>query len=192
MDYQTDRRMRLKREAIPLPDLEGKSVLDVGCDHGYWCKLASDAGAFSVLGLDRNRPVKGLGVVDLIERNCAQGWRNCDFVRVDLGKQWTRFGSFDVVLCLSMYHHAWANCGSHSLVWEWLRDHTADTGVLLWEGPLNERDPVARSCAARTKLPYREVDILAAAETFFTVERIGPALHEPHRVVLRCHPKEWK
>ena len=178
--------MDLKRRAVPLPDFTGKTVLDVGCDHGYWCKLAADGGATRVLGLDRGRDVRDVGFVDLVERNRAQGWERCEFERINLGKEWTQFGRFDVVLCMSMYHHAHGNCGDHAALWRWLRDHTADGGVLLWEGPLDTRDGVSARWAGPD---YTREAILSAARLFFDVEEVGPALHEPTREVLRCTPR---
>jgi len=72
-DYQTPRRMAAKLQAVPLPELRGKRVLDVGCDAGAWCWLAAEQGAADVLGLDRGREVRGRGFVDVIKENrrCA-------------------------------------------------------------------------------------------------------------------------
>lgn len=194
-DYQTARRMAQKLEAIPLPDLAGKSMLDVGCDHGAWCKLASDAGAARVLGLDRGRGVRrngGVEHVDLVALNASRGWPNCEFRHFDLGAEWTEHteaGAFDVVLFLSVYHHVYGETGDHERVWRWLRAHTADDGVLLWEGPVDTRDSVAKM---RTKHRggYTRARIMQAAESYFHVEHVGPALHRPHREVWRCTPRE--
>jgi len=185
-DYQTVHRMALKRQAIPLPDLAGKSVLDVGCEAGYWCKLASDEGASRVLGLDRGRLVHGIGWVDLVAQNRAQGWPRCEFERIDLGKEWSQFGTFDVVLVMSVYHHIYGNCGDHDAIWAWLRKHTADDGVLIWEGPLDTTDSVSRRWAGEG---YTRAAILDAGAHYFDPELVGPALHEPTREVLRCTPK---
>jgi SAM-dependent methyltransferase len=72
-DYQTADRMAKKRRAIPLPELKGKRVLDVGCDYGWWCREASIAGAKYILGIDRGREVRmvqgGKAFVDLATRN---------------------------------------------------------------------------------------------------------------------------
>lgn len=188
-DYQTAKRMAAKLEAVPLPDLAGKSVLDVGCDHGEWCRIASERGASRVLGLDRGRGVRKDGQVvhvDLVALNNAQGWRACEFRQFDLGSEWTEFGAFDVVLFLSVYHHVYGETGDHARIWRWLRSHTAE--VLLWEGPVDTRDGVA---AMRTRHigGYTREAILAAAEASFHVEHVGPALHRPHREVWRCLPR---
>lgn len=184
-DYQTDQRMAAKLSAIPLPDLKGVSVLDVGTDHGAWVRLALERGASRVLGLDRGRHVRGEGWVDLVERNRAS-IPGAEFERIDWGNEFTEFGRFDVVLCLSMYHHAYGNCGDHDRLWSWLRAHTGK--VLLWEGPLDTRDSVARR-ATEGRTGYDRDSIISAAERYFEVEVIGPAVHEPYREVLRCIPR---
>jgi len=186
--------MAQKRKAIPLPDLRGKRVLDVGCDHGYWCKLASDAGAARVVGLDRNREVRGQGRVDLIALNNAKRWPRCEFEHFNLGKEWSSFGQFDVVFCFSMMHHAWANAqGDYERVWRWFREHTASDGVLMWEGPWDEQDGVARACAKLAGKPFKRDELIHYANVYFYVEALGPALHAAHRHVLRCAPRSiWK
>ena len=45
-------RMTDKLKAIPLPDLTGKRVLDIGCDHGFWTFLSAEK-AKKVVALDR-------------------------------------------------------------------------------------------------------------------------------------------
>lgn len=184
-DYQTPERMALKRKAIPLPDLTGKSVLDVGCDHGYWCWLAADLGARRVLGLDRNRDA-----MDLIWRNLSEAKQRkiagvCDFANTNLGMQWHDFGKFDVVFCFSMYHHVYENCGDHLAVWFWLWRHTKTE--LLWEGPVGIDDAVVRINVTK---PYNRDDILRAAHTYFDIEEVGPALHVDTREVWRCKPRK--
>lgn len=186
-DYQTAARMALKEKAIPLPDFDGKSVLDVGCDHGYWCWLAGAAGAVRVVGLDRGREVRGQ-FVNLAEQNLEMARTRgaaFEFYPIDLGKQWHSYGRFDVVLCFSMYHHVFENCGDHQAIWFWLWRHTA--GQLLWENPTGDDDAVVRLNVS--KPGYDRAAILRAAETYFEIEHIGPALHMPTREVWRCTPR---
>jgi SAM-dependent methyltransferase len=184
-DYQTATRMALKEKAIPLPDLAGKTVLDVGCDHGHWCWLAAERGAKEVFGLDRGRKVNGI-ITNLAKRNvtiAAERQLPCFFDQIDLGRQWKQYGAFDVVFCFSMYHHVYENCRDHEAIWHWLWRHTY--GELLWENPTGIEDPVVRM---NVKHRYVREEILAAAERYFDVELIGPAMHVPTREVWRCKP----
>lgn len=176
-------RMLDKLESIPLPELEGKSVLDVGCDMGFWSFLCSQKGA-SVLGLDRSRSVKGEHV-DLVALNNSTAKKyglNCKFEPLDLGKQWHTFGRFDQVLMFSLYHHVFENAGDHHPIWFWLWLH----GPVLWENPLDSRDRVVQMNVSQE---YSQKAILDAAASFFEWKYVGPAKHEPHRFVFDFTPK---
>ncbi len=185
-DYQTSARMALKEKAIPLPNLVGKTVLDVGCDHGHWCWLAIERGAKIAFGIDRGRSVYGQ-LIDLAERNArAAKTRGVPgtFGNINVGKQWPDLSKFDVVFLFSAYHHLYENCGDHLAIWYWLWRHTREE--LLWENPTSDADAVVKMNVTK---PYSRDDILKAAETYFDVEEIGPALHMPLREVWRCKPR---
>lgn len=188
-DYQTPRRMALKHEAIPLPRLAGKDVLDVGCDMGHWSFLAARAGASKVLGLDRNRDVRGVGHVDLIHLNRRRAESDrlavCSFEEINIGKQWRTFGKFDVILVLSVYHHIYeAAGGDHEPVWYWLWQHAREGATLIWEGPVDSTDPVVRANVSEAhRVNYTRSRIVAAASAYFSARYVGPALHEPTREV---------
>ncbi len=193
-DYQTEKRMALKRQAVPLPDVKNKRCLDIGCDFGAWSWLMADAGAVYVLGLDRNRFVKAENRnVDLVE-HCrmyasSTGRSACEFEHVNLGKQWRRYGKFDLALMLSLYHHVFENVGDHLPIWYWLWQHVAHDGQLLWENPVSNVDPVVQqNVSAANQKNYRLDKIIGAASRYFEAERVGPALHEPTREVWRFKP----
>lgn len=178
-------RMQRKLEAIPLPELKGRHVLDVGCDMGFWSFLAADRGAKRVVGLDRNRHVQG-AYTDLVALNNSRGVRGCEFHEINVGKQWKPFGQFHVAFVFSMYHHIYANCGDHLSIWYWLRLQMAPRGILIYEGPMDCSDPVpARHIPKDWQDGYNADAILKAADAYFIVEHIGPALHEPNREVYR-------
>lgn len=197
-DYQTPERMARKRQAVPLPgDLSGKAALDVGCDMAAWSFLCAERGAARVVGIDRNRTVRGAGYVDLLAMNQAVARQrgltdrcSIDFRFRDLGKQWGEVpGEFDLILCLSMYHHWFENCGDHQPIWFWLWRHCSQAGEVLWEGPVDDNDPVVRAnvSEAHRRLYSRET-IFDAAGRYFDAEYVGPALHEPTREVWRLKP----
>ena len=172
----------------------GKSVLDVGCDFGFWSFLASQEGAVEILGVDRNRQVRDVGWVDLIKRNREVSrafpmHNRVGFQQANLGKQWHEFGEFDIVLCLSLYHHIFENCGEHEPVWFWLWRHCKET--LIWENPVSTDDVVVQHNVRKDYHPiYIKECILRAAKRFFHVEVLGPAIHSPTREVWVCTPLE--
>jgi hypothetical protein len=188
-DYQNRERMQKKLRAVPIPaDLTGKSVLDVGCDHGAFCALAKERGADLVLGVDRGRPVKGVPT-DLVALN-RQALPQCEFRGMELGRQWDVLGEFDLVLMLNLYHHVYAVAGGdHESIWFWLHKNTDPRGELLWENPTSTADGVAlKDIPAALHGGYNEQAIRAAAERYFDIEVVGQGW-VASRVVWRCKPK---
>lgn len=185
--------MNAKLAAFSFPYVQGLRVLDVGCDMGAWSFLAAAKGADFVLGLDRNRDVRGIGHVDLVALNRRraedEGRDNVRFEAINLGRQWSEFGKFDVVFVLSMYHHFYECCGDHRAVWFWLSRHCSADAMLIFEGPLDDSDPVVRANVSdENRKRFTSGEIIAAAARYFEPEHIGPALHEPTRSVWRFRP----
>ncbi|MDR2489261.1 MAG: methyltransferase domain-containing protein [Desulfovibrio sp.] len=81
--------------SLSLPALKGKTVLDVGCNAGYFCGWAAFQQAKRVVGIDRDCESIALA------REC---FPECSFVCGD----WNHIGRarFDLVLCLSAIHYA--------------------------------------------------------------------------------------
>ena len=189
-------RMKLKHRALaPVwPDMRGKSVLDVGCDMGYWSFLAAKEGARRVLGVDRGRDVKDIGFVNLVKLNKEKADElelPCEFKIMEAGSQFHNLGQFDVVLLMSLYHHIYAACGGdHEPIWYWLRNMTHGLGTLIWENPVDSEDPVVQmNVPPIFHDDYNEEAIMAAAERYFHILYEGPALHEETRQVWRLKPK---
>ncbi len=174
---------------------KAREVLDIGCDMGFWSFMASQAGAKRVIGLDRNRDVRGIGAVDLVQlnRDAAAAfpvYANCEFYTHECGRQWHEFGRFDTVMLFSLYHHIYqATGGDHLPIWYWLRRHVKENGVVLWENPINLDDVVASHAVRANRDDYRLDKILEAASLYFDAEHIGHAGHEPHRHVFRFRAK---
>lgn len=181
-------RMEQKLSAIPFPeDFEGKSVLDVGCDFGFWSFLSAQRGASKVLGLDRGREVKGHGYIDLAELNNRHGI--CEFKKTNLGKQWRTYGKHDIVLLMSLYHHIYHQCEKHLPIWYWLYRHTTES--LIWENPTDNTDSVVKMNVSGHLHPkYTQKHILEAASAYFNYRYIGPAEHEPTRSVFIFTPRK--
>lgn len=189
-DYQTDERMRAKLAAIPLPERIVGSLLDVGCESGYWCGLAKARGATRVLGIDRGRYVTSRQqFVNFAEEN-RRAYPECEFTEFEIGRQWPHLGTFQTVLCMSVYHHIWNLCRSHQSIWFWLWQHCAADATLIWEGPLSIDDSVVRKNIDASAQPfYTRSGILGAAREYFDVVEYGRAGHVNTREVWICKPR---
>lgn len=186
-------RMLQKLDALKpvIPKWHNKTVLDIGCDFGFWSFLAAQEGA-AVLGIDRSRSVKGIGHVDIPDLNnqtAKENNFNAEFIPMELGYQWHDLGQFDITLMMSLYHHVYQNTGGdHESIWYWLRNVTKET--LIWENPTESVDSVVQLNVNHYIHPgYTEDVIRFFAEKYFNIEFEGPALHETTRTVWKLTPK---
>lgn len=94
---------RVKELQLDLIPFEYKSVLDLGCAGGYFCRYASDRQASSVLGIDiggrgSDDPIKGC----YLATNMTGRW-DVDFVDMDLIDN--KPPKADIVFYLSLNYH---------------------------------------------------------------------------------------
>ncbi|WP_254511232.1 methyltransferase domain-containing protein [Anatilimnocola floriformis] len=88
-------RMKMIRPA----DLQGKSVIDFGCNLGMSCYLAAERGAREVLGIEGSKNIATAAI-----RLNALFAAPCSFRQHDLGIE-TTTGKFDTVFCFSIINH---------------------------------------------------------------------------------------
>lgn len=84
-----------KLKALRLPELRGKSFLDVGCNEGFFCGFAQMLGAKRVVGVDHSQR--------FIARARAR-FPGCEFLHQ--GWDCLPDGPFDVILLASALHYA--------------------------------------------------------------------------------------
>lgn len=84
-----------KLKKLTLPDLAGRSFLDVGCNEGFFCGFAKYQGATRVVGIDHS--------AGFIER-ARRRFPDCEFH----ARGWDRLPDerFDVILLASALHYA--------------------------------------------------------------------------------------
>ena len=90
-----------KLEAMRLPsDLNGKSVIDLGCAEGFFCSECANRGAWTVMGVDSSlsRLLYGTYVASKEGLNIKY--------RMDVFPKYRLSGTFDYVICLSLLHHS--------------------------------------------------------------------------------------
>jgi SAM-dependent methyltransferase len=110
-----------KFRRLQLPALAGKRFLDLGCNNGYYCNYALQAGAAQVTGVDIDKAV------------IAQARQRYPKVQFFDGG-WDAFpdGTFDVVVLLSAIHYA----VDPVTVVNTIHQHLASDGLLVLEGGL--------------------------------------------------------
>lgn len=85
-----------KFHRLNLPDLSGRSFLDLGCNAGYYCDYALRSGALRVVGVDLDKNVIAKAKLQLPRVEFHDGGWDNDFPA----------GPFDVVILLSAIHYA--------------------------------------------------------------------------------------
>ena len=81
-----------------LPGLQGKSVLDLGCGYGWFCRWAAEAGAARVLGVDVSEK--------MLARASAMGEHpTVSYARLDLEQLALPPASYDLVYSSLAFHY---------------------------------------------------------------------------------------
>lgn len=99
---ETGEATRHKLEMMDLPsDMSGMSVLDIGCNEGFFAFESERRGAGRVMALDKSR--EAAAKFDLVKRALDS---KVDFRRIKLTDlQPKESGHFDLVFFLSVFHH---------------------------------------------------------------------------------------
>jgi SAM-dependent methyltransferase len=107
-----------KLRGLHLPEMSGRSFLDVGCNEGFFCGFAKSAGASRVLGIDHSA---------LFIERARQRFPECEFR--NQGWDVLPQEQFDVILLASALHYAEDQPALlHRLV-----DRLSQDGVLVLE-----------------------------------------------------------
>lgn len=166
-DGPTRRNLPHRIEVMQLDEVDfaGKTVLDLGCNAGAFCRYAVDRGARRVVGVDRQLAQIAYEVANWL------GYWNLDFLNlkmpgdVELVKARCGIGKFDIVFALAFVGHA-GGCG------EWLARCCKPGGLFFLEGHRGKQG----------KEQYAE--LLPAY--FDRVEFVGHTDDMGHRPVFRC------
>ena len=81
-----------------LPELQGKSVLDLGCGYGWFCRWAADAGAARVLGVDVSEKM-------LAQARGMGSHAEVDYARIDLEQLALPHASYDLIYSSLAFHY---------------------------------------------------------------------------------------
>lgn len=78
----------------------GKTILDIGCCHGFYSIKAVYEGAEYALGVDNHEPFLSIGREAIDFLGC-----NVEFKMMNVLKEKLPDKQFDIVLCLNLVHH---------------------------------------------------------------------------------------
>ncbi len=81
-----------------LPDLQGKSVLDLGCGYGWFCRWAAEQGAAPVLGVDVSEKM-------LAQARGMGGHAALSYARLDLEQLALPPATYDLVYSSLAFHY---------------------------------------------------------------------------------------
>lgn len=81
-----------------LPDLRGKSVLDLGCGYGWFCRWAAEQGAARVLGVDVSEKM-------LAQANAMGTHAAVSYARLDLEQLALPPASYDLIYSSLAFHY---------------------------------------------------------------------------------------
>lgn len=118
--------------AALLPDMRGKRVLDVGCGDGWFCRLAAESGARSVLGIDASERMLQLAR----ERTADQG---IHYERARMEDLALPDASADLVVSILALHYVADIAAVLRAVARALT--TGGTAILIFEHPIETAPP---------------------------------------------------
>ncbi len=163
--------------------LQGKSVLDIGCNEGFFCLKSLELGAERVVGLDKSKRCIESARESFPEATFIQGsWWNIPDER------------FDVILFLSSIHYE----SDQKLLLERLKHHLSPGGTLVLEcGVANDPGVRAWQTVERGdgvfRYPTRDLlihDLLSG----YSVRRVSRSAQQKGdpipRFVYHCTPKK--
>ena len=104
-----------------IPDLHGKSVLDLGCGYGWHCRYASDRGAETVSGIDPSEKM----IAEALQKNSAPNisYRVCSAEDYEYPEN-----TFDFVISNLVLHYIKDLENIYKNVWKTLRP----SGIFLF------------------------------------------------------------
>lgn len=105
-----------RRWNLMQPDVKGKSVIDIGCNLGWFVRKSLDEGAFSAWGLDFDASVLGAA------KGLSAEYEHAYLYEQDFNEppeDWSVTGHWDVGFCLSVLQHL----NNPDRVFDWLLEH---------------------------------------------------------------------
>jgi SAM-dependent methyltransferase len=178
-----------KLAALLLPDLTGKTVLDLGCNQGFFCFAAVERGASFVTGIDRNPAHIAAATDRALLLNVTD---RVQFLNMSWDESLAQ--TFDVVFLFSALHYAQDQPAFLSKIATLLNPgglFVLEAGITdtdeAWTSVKRGRDP--DPAKGRVQYPNK-VQMLAMLRRDFAPRLIGPSVMQKGdpvpRFVLHC------
>lgn len=167
-----------------LDEYEGRRVLDIGCNLGFFAFLCAERGAQVVAiekDLKRLTWCINFQQAVLSEYPTHKWMKNITFAAV-LPPQNKKF---DFIFLWSVYHHLFKQIQDHWLHFNFFRSCLSDNGILLFEGPMDPDYIIER---IGLKDVWSRIDIEAELSLVFSSwYYLGDALHVKGRECIVAH-----
>lgn len=171
LEYQRKGFTDIKWNALQLQDLEGKTVLDAGCNEGMIGKWCLENGARSVDGIDRN-------------------WRYLEIARqnglntylMDLEDILSLEKKYDIVLCLATMHYIWNKE-------KFIRQVSIITNRFVVEIPVLQESGLKCGKKHEILIPTPDMMMFWLERYFDRAEIVAesPAPDDSHRLVFKAY-----
>lgn len=171
LPYQKKGFTDVKWKALQLKDIEGKEILDAGCNEGMIGKYCLESGAKSVDGIDRN-------------------WRYLEMARqnglntylMDLEDITSLKKKYDVVLCLATMHYIWNKE-------KFIKQVSEMTNRFVVEIPVLQESGLKCGKKHEVLIPTPDMMMFWLERYFDRAEIVGesPAPDDSHRLVFKAY-----
>lgn len=159
-----------------LPDMNGKTLLDVGCGTGYACNLALQHGSSRVLGLDISENMIAKAQ-NLIQNSKA------DFRVIHDSQPFITDEKFDIAICALVLAHA----KDPSLILRSVYDALRPGGIMI----ITDFHPQAAHQGMKRTFEYHGVTYAVTHHTY-TIDTYRTMLGNAGFLIIQSKEREWK
>lgn len=148
-------------------DMTGLSMLDIGCNKGFFCFEAFLRNAEKITGIDVLQNI--IRILNEITET-SECLSNIEFISGGFSEKLKELGLFDIILFSSSYHYVYTDFLSHDRIFKILSDICKDRVII--ELPMERDDNFARSvlekkCSGEALYAYNYHAILNSASKYF-------------------------
>ena len=148
------RNMEHRYSVLDLPSFEGKTVLDIGCNLGMVCVMASKSGAKKCVGIDNS-----IDTIEVAKKYVAvKGYKNINLLSYDINEgveglmSVVGYETFDYVFALSIFKHV-----KHKALFDIINFYTK---IACWFEGHNRQDAKKIKKLLEDNLNFKQINFL--------------------------------